>query len=263
MNYLWDTLRIVKDDKDLSLLFVEDRVFVPKSERITTMECLHLSHLGFANTFSVARSRYFWEGMKADLLKFIGRCGPCIEFQDNRPFETELKRENLISAPMEWIGADLFYFEGSHYLFLVDGFSQFSWFRKFGPAPTSLQVVNVLKKLFLEYGAPKQMRVDGGAQFFGAFLEFCDENCITIERASPYNPTSNASAERNLGILKKLLKKSALGGDDFLQQFFVMQNLPHMCGGLSPACLFFQREVRSPMFYTPPCHKDEMGAGLQ
>ena len=184
LNYLWDTLRIVKDDRDRSLLFVEDRVFVPKSERITTMEYLHLSHLGFANTFSVARSRYFWEGMKADLLKFIGRCGPCIKFQDCRPFETELKRENLISAPMEWIGADLFYFEGSHYLFLVDGFSQFSWFHKFGPAPTSLQVVNILKKLFLEYGAPKQMRCDGGAQFFGAFIEFCDENCITIERAS-------------------------------------------------------------------------------
>ena len=85
--YLWGTLCIVKDDKDRSLLFVEDRVFVPESERITTMECLHLSHLGFANTFSVARSRYFWEGMKADLLKFIGRCGLCIEYQNHRPFE--------------------------------------------------------------------------------------------------------------------------------------------------------------------------------
>ena len=185
-------------------------MFVPKSERITMMECLHLSHLGFANTFSVARSRYFWEGMKADLLKFIGRCCPCIEFQDHRPFETELKRENLISAPMEWIGADLFYFEGSHFLFLVDGFSQFSWFHKFGPAPTSLQVVNVLKKMFLEYGALKQMRVDGGAKFFGAFLEFCDENCITIERASPYNPTSNASADTKSRYFKEAFEKISL-----------------------------------------------------
>ena len=211
--------------------------------------------VAFANTFSVARSRYFWEGMKADLLKFIGRCVPCIEYQNHRPFETELKRENLISAPMEWIGADLFYFEGSHFLFLVDGFSQYSWFHKFGPAPTSLQVVNVLKKLFLEFGAPKFLRVDGGPQFLGSFIEFCAENCITIERASPYNPTSNASAERNLGILKKLLKKSACGGEDFLQQFFFMQNLPRTSEGLSPALLFFQREVRSPMFYSPPCHK--------
>ena len=147
---------------------------------------------------------------------------------------------NIYSA-MDWIGTDLFYFEGSHYLFLVDGFSQFSWFHKFGPAPTSLQVVNILKKLFLEYGAPKQIRCDGRAQFLGAFIEFCDENCITIERVSPYNLTSNSSAERNLDILKKLLKKSAHGGDDFLQQFFVLQNLPRMSGGLSPAHLFFQR----------------------
>ena len=42
LNYLFDTLRIVKDDKDRSLLFVEDRVFVLKSERLTTLEYLHL-----------------------------------------------------------------------------------------------------------------------------------------------------------------------------------------------------------------------------
>ena len=46
--------------------------------------------------------------MKADLLKHIARCGPCIEYQDCRPFEVELKRDQLISAPMECIGADLF-----------------------------------------------------------------------------------------------------------------------------------------------------------
>ena len=98
------------------MLFVEERVFVPKSERVKTMEYLHLSHLGFANSYSLARSRYFWVGMKADLEKHIGMCGPCIEFQDCRPFEVELAREQLISAPMQWIGVDLFYFQGSHFL---------------------------------------------------------------------------------------------------------------------------------------------------
>ena len=97
---------IVKDDKDRSLLFVEDRIFVPKEERLKTLEYLHLSHLGFAMTFSVARSRYFWEGMKADLECYIGRCGPCLEYQSARPSETELKRENQISSPMEWVGVD-------------------------------------------------------------------------------------------------------------------------------------------------------------
>ena len=58
LNYLFDTLHIVKDDKDRSLLFVEDRVFVPKTERLTTLEYLHLSHLGFAMTFSV--SLFLW-----------------------------------------------------------------------------------------------------------------------------------------------------------------------------------------------------------
>ena len=39
--------------------------------------------------------------------------------------------------------------------------------------------------------------------------------------------------------------------------------MPRTSEGLSPARLFFQREVRSPMLYSPPCNKDEMAAGLQ
>ena len=45
--------------------------------------------------------------------------------------------------------------------------------------------------------------------------------------------------------------------------FFALQNMPRTSGGLSPACLFFQREVRVPMFYEPRCDKDEHEAGLQ
>ena len=41
-----------------------------------------------------------------------------------RPCETELKRENQISSPINWVGVDPFYFGGSHFLFMIDGFSQ-------------------------------------------------------------------------------------------------------------------------------------------
>ena len=55
--------------------------------------------------------------------------------------------------------------------------------------------------IFFYFGYPKQVRCDGGAKFLGHFVEFCEENQIAIERASAYNPTSNSSTERNLGIL--------------------------------------------------------------
>ena len=84
-----------------------------------------------------------------------------------------------------------------------------------------------------------------------------------IERSSGYNPTSNSSAERNLGILKRLLAKSAHSGEDFAKQLFALQNMPHTTGGLSPARLFFQHQVRTPLLYQPRCDKDEHAAGLQ
>ena len=42
-----------------------------------------------------------------------------------------------------------------------------------------------------------------------------------------------------------------------------MQNMPRTADGLSPARLFYQREVRSTMIYSPPDEKDELAAGLQ
>ena len=85
--------------------------FSPEEERVKTMENLHLSHLGFENTFSIARTRYFWEGMKLALEKFIARCGPCIEQSDCLQFEVELARDALITQPMKWLGADIFIFK--------------------------------------------------------------------------------------------------------------------------------------------------------
>ena len=89
-----------------------------------------------------------------------------------RPFEVELAREQLITAPMQWLGVDLFYFQWSHFLFIVDGFSQFCWYHKFGPSPSSLQVFNVIKKIFVDFGYPKQVRYEGGLNFLGISLNF-------------------------------------------------------------------------------------------
>ena len=94
-------------------------------------------------------------------------------------------------------------------------------------------------------------------------MEFCEENEITIKCFSACNPISNLSTECNLGILKRLLAKSAKGGDDFAEAFFALQNMPRTSDGLSPARLFFQRQVRVPMLPQPRCDKDELGAGYQ
>ena len=53
LSYLWDTLCIVHDSKNHALIFTEDRILVPEKERVRTMENLHLSHLRFANTFTL------------------------------------------------------------------------------------------------------------------------------------------------------------------------------------------------------------------
>ena len=94
----------------------------------------------------------------------------------------------------------------------------------------------------------------------GAFIEFCDENCITIERASPYNPTSNSSAEKNVGILKKCLKNQLVEEMIFLQQFFVLQNLPRT-SGVCHQHVYFSKE-KSGFQCSTHHHATKMNMGL-
>ena len=87
LSYLWHTLRII-----------------PFSECNKTLEVLHHVHLGFANTYNVARSCYYCENMRSYIEKFIAWCGVCIgvciEYQDCRPFKIEMGRSKPITSPM-------------------------------------------------------------------------------------------------------------------------------------------------------------------
>ena len=58
---------------------------------------------------------------------------------------------------------------------------------------------------------PSNIRCDGGPQFLGPFRSWCQENSITHELASPYNPKSNGLAEAGVKIVKTLLSKCNKG----------------------------------------------------
>ena len=98
-------------------------------------------------------------------------------------------------------------------LIIVDDFSKLSIMRVL-PHLTSGAVFQTFMECVVSiYGRPCRVRVDGGKEFAGKFKGMLRELGIAMIVTSPGAPWTNGIAERMVGFLKQLLKKSLTGLD--------------------------------------------------
>ena len=233
---VWPQLSLVND----GLLCVDaKRIFVPIACRKSILNKLHVAHPGITKMYHTARTFYFWPGLKNDIVNLVSACDACQVHRASLPIDNLVP--TVASAPMELVSVDLFQFGNSHYLVLVDRFSNFPLVSKLSSL-TSKAVIDRLRGWFLLFGFPKTLRSDGGPQFRSEFRNFCDNRGILHQVSSPYNSQSNGSAESGVKILKATMKKCHPSCWD---EAFAM--LRHACdkSGRSSSSLFFGRTVRS------------------
>ena len=152
------------------------------------------------------------------------------------------------SYPFEIVHVDLFSYAGYEYLIAVDKLSRWPMLARTGRSTDSNKVIKYLRQWFSEIGIPRCLVSDGGPQFkSAAFRAWCKSWSIQNEYSSPYNPRSNGTAEAAVKTLKKLVSKTAQGGnlenDDFFKGLLELRNTPRE-DGLSPAQVIFGRAVR-------------------
>jgi hypothetical protein len=182
--------------------------------------------------------------MYSQIEDMIKRCDLCQTYASSRPMETEIEDPNPATEPMSKLGCDLFHFEGKEYLFVIDIFSSYCWLKQFRHCPSSQMVCEFMMQLWREVGLPDRVRCDNGPQFRGPFEALCDDMKVKVEHSSPYNPVSNGSAEKGLGVLKKLLKKCSDSGESFDKAFAIYKDTPRGDCVVSPSRLFYRRQKR-------------------
>ena len=76
--------------------------------------------------------------------------------------------------------------------------------------------------------------------------EFLHNYGIEHGQSSPYNPQSNGHAERNVRVVKDLLKKteSDINSQEFLDGMSQLRNTPR-ADGTSPCQVVFGRSIRT------------------
>ena len=253
---VWERLGLVENQEgDQQLVSCDvSRLVIPKGVdaqgncdghlRRHILDLLHVPHLGVIKSCRAATQNYHWPNMHSEVTQRCRDCQICEENQKQNPEEPPVEKHDLAAYGMEFVGSDLFHFDGNVWLIVVDFFSGWPLVKNLGKHSSTAKIIKRMTKWFNLVGYPRKLRADGGGEYRETFQEWCKQVGIRFVASSPYHPESNTRAEATLGNIKRLLRKCKSGGEDFERALSQWRLCPRADG---PSCaeLFFSRQVRS------------------
>ena len=196
----------------LNILSLSDGLVLIDSKRIVLplpsvkpiLKLLHASHSGVTKTTNLPRGLYFWPGMTNGIRQMVSSCVDCTRVLQSQPSNpmSDAPPSSHFGFPMQHVGLDLFSFGGKDNLICVDHWSGYPLYQLLRSL-TSETVIRTLSTWFNLLGWPSSIRSDGGPQFRGDFVSFCQQHGIRHELSAPYNPKSNGLAEAGVKSVKK------------------------------------------------------------
>ena len=190
-----------------------DRVVVPKSLQADALEQIHYAHQGTEKCKLRAKGAVFWPGINNDIDNTVNSCATCQRHRSASVKEPMIPHD---VPPRAWhtLGSDIFYWNNTHYLLIVDYFSKFPIIRKLTNI-TSKSVIAQMKGIFEEHGIPEKLVSDGGTQYTSSeFANFSQTYGFIHVFSSPHYPQSNGLSERNVQTVKNILQKALDTGSD-------------------------------------------------
>ena len=130
-----------------------------------------------------------------------------------------------VSRPMQAFDIAFIEQHTSKYLLLMVHFSGMPIYKKIGYSTDTEHTVKQLKRWFATFGVSRSIRCDNDPPFFSKrFMKLCNEYCIRLDLTSPYNPESSGAAERGVGLIKQIMKKTEEEGSYFEEALTVFRN---------------------------------------
>jgi len=224
-------------------------VVIPVVMRDHILDELHVSHPGIVRMKALARNHVWWPKIDADIEARSKKCSAC-QIHSNDAVKQPPSQWPYPAEPWDRIHIDYAGpFESKMHLVIVDAHSKWIEVESMTTA-TSSSTIEVLQRLFAQFGYPRVLVSDNGPQFaskeFRQFLEHCGTTHLT---SSPYFPATNGAAERSVQTFKQAMRAEKRGGRTFkaaLQDFLMQYRAtPHTTTNESPAQLFLGRSIRT------------------
>lgn len=148
------------------------------------------------------------KSLQKDILERLHTGHQGIEKCRERANDRNTSANRIPARPWELVGEDLFNWNNSQYLVVIDYFSRYVKVTKLGNT-TATTVIEQFKSIFAWHGIPAEVRTDNGSQFSAAvFHQFASEWSFVHTTSSPRYPQSNGKVERAVRTVKSLLQKS-------------------------------------------------------
>ena len=225
------------------LLLKDQRIIVLSALRSEMKSILHQRHLGIENCKKQARQALFWPLINKELEYMISKCPTCLTYRNRQPSETPIKHE-IPDHPWTKCAADLFRLQGHYYLLIVDYYSKFIAVENLKNSQSET-VINKCKKVFSQFGIPKELITDNGPEFSShKFRSFSKTWDILHKTISPHYHQSNGLAERSIQTVKRTVNKAKLNSEDHFLVMLSLNLLPDQ-NGTSPAEKLFGRKLRT------------------
>ena len=128
------------------LLYKNQRLIMPHSERLETLKILHLGHYAVNKMQLRALETVYWLRINKDTLRQYQSCKTCIKYSKSQRNEP-LQSHPTPKVPWHTVATDLFETKNSKYLLIVDYYSRFPVLCKLG-STTSRVLVQEMKAVF-------------------------------------------------------------------------------------------------------------------
>lgn len=246
------------------------QLVLPAELRSTVLQSLHdrMGHMGIERTLDLARTRFYWPRMAADVENKVKTCGRCIR-RKTLPEKAAPLVSIQTSRPLELLCMDFLSLEPDtsntkDILVLTDHFTKFAV-----AIPTPNQKARTVAKCLLDnfvvyYGIPERLHTDQGPDFESKLIhELCIVAGIQKCRTTPYHPRGNPVERFNrtlLNMLGTLETKQKSKWRDYVKPLVHAYNCTRNdVTGFTPYELMFGRTPRLPvdLAFRLPVHEEK------
>ena len=222
-----------------------NRVVVPKALQGEVVKLAHVGHQGIEKTKRLLRAFVWFDGIDDAVELAVKKCKKCqcnVKTQRLEP----LRMTKMPEGPWENLSIDYYGpLKSGHYLLvIVDEHSRYPVVRKV--TTTSFKALKpILDDILGSFGVPIEIKSDNGPPFnSNDFKLYSEANGFRHRRITPLWPRANATCERFMKNLGKVLRNSEVDGSnwevellEFLRSY---RATPHSTTGVSPNQLLFK-----------------------
>ena len=151
-------------------------------------------------------SSTFLPRISDDISELVSKCSICQERRNSNQKEP-LKPHDVTDYPFQKVGTDLFQWENSEYIVVVDYFSRYFEVQKLANMK-SVTVINQMKSIFARHGIPEIVMSDNQTCYSSReFVTFSQEWDFRHVTNTPKNSASNGLSEKTVQTLKRIFSK--------------------------------------------------------